>query len=89
MTSVKDEAGETAEARPFAATGLSEAEYGRRNAVHGADAACGIVVFVVWTCGERTTAITISVAGVLVWLLGRVLRYFFSGKFSKLGKFGS
>ena len=40
-------------------------------------------------CGERTTAITISVAGVLVWLLGRVLRYFFSGKFSKLGKFGS
>ena len=46
-------------------------------------AACGIVVFVVWTRGERTTAIAISVAGVLVWLLGRVLRYFFSGKFSK------
>ena len=52
-------------------------------------AACGIVVFVVWTRGERTTAIAILVAGVLVSLLGRLLRYFFSGKFSKLGKFGS
>ncbi len=52
-------------------------------------AACGIVVFVVWTRGERTTAIAISVAAVLVWLLGRGVRYLFAGKFSKLGKFGS
>jgi len=52
-------------------------------------AACGIVVFVIWTRGERTTAIAISVAAVLVWLVGRVIRYVFAGKFSKLGKLGS
>ncbi len=52
-------------------------------------AACGIVVFVIWTRGERTTAIAISVAAALVWLLGRGVRYLFAGKFSKLGKFGS
>ena len=52
-------------------------------------AACGIVVFVIWSRGERTTAIAISVAGVLVWLVGRGVRYVFAGKFSKLGKFRS
>ena len=52
-------------------------------------AVCGIVVFVIWSRGERTTAIAISVAGILVWLVGRGIRYAFSGKFSKLGKFGS
>ena len=52
-------------------------------------AACAIVVFVIWTRGERTTAIAISVAAVLVWLVGRVIRYVFAGKFSKLGKLGS